>query len=341
MDDDVMSFTRWALTQGWGDGLPLVPPTEMRVREFLRACGRFPDELVALVPPLGGECTVEKIAVNAVMAGAPPDSMALLCAALEAMVDPAFNLGALNATTGSVVPALIVNGPQRDALGIPYEVSCVGGVASAAPAIGRALRLVVRNVGGQAAGITSQSVFGTPGRVAGIVFGEWEERSPWAPLAQRRGVPGDAVTAYGAMGTTNLCDVIADNGRALLEYVGKGLARPGDNGTLPSSAFSQTFVAFNPVWAPMIAREVPDVADVQEILWQHASIHVDDFPAGYAGPLRDMSRTHGDRVHVAQSPDDVLVAVCGGMGNLHALVLPSWGDTRATTCAVRTAAAVS
>ena len=112
VDGDIQAFTAWALRQGWGDGLPLVPPTEERVQDFLVRGGRFPDELIAHLPPLKTECTVEKIAINAVMAGAPPESMPLLIAAIEAMADPKFDLAGLNATTGSVVPAVIVNGPR-------------------------------------------------------------------------------------------------------------------------------------------------------------------------------------------------------------------------------------
>jgi hypothetical protein len=333
-DADAAVFTRWATERGWGDGLPLIPPTEGRVRAFLASSGRFPDEVIAELPPLRGECTVEKIAVNAVMAGAEPVAMPLIIAALEAMTRPEFNLAALNATTGSVVPAVIVNGPVRDELAIPYEVSCLGGAGGGAPAIGRAIRLIMRNLAGQVAGVTSQSVYGTPGRLAGIVFGEWEEVSPWPPLAERRGVPGSAVTVYGAMGTTNICDMIADNGRSLLEFTGKGLAYHGANGALPASAFSEAFVAFNPVWAKIIAAEFPDVEDVQQVLWETASLPVSSFPGGYDEALM-FSRRHGDRVHIAQSPDDVLVTVCGGMGSLHALSMPSWGDTKSVTAGVR------
>ena len=333
VDADVAAFTRWATERGWGDGLPLVPPTEGRVRAFLAHGGRFPDEVVAELPPLRGECTVEKIAINAVMAGAEPAAMPLIIAAIEAMCRPEFNLAALNATTGSVVPAVIVNGPVRDELTIAYEASCLGGAGGEAPAIGRAIRLIMRNLAGQVAGVTSQSVFGTPGRVTGIVFGEWEEVSPWAPLAERRGVAGNAVTVYGAMGTTNICDMIADNGRSLVEFIGKGLAYHGANGALPASAFCEVFVALNPVWAKLIAAEYPSAEDVQQVLWETASLPVRSFPAGYDEHLV-FSRRIGDRVHIAQSPQDVLVTVCGGMGNLHALSMPSWGDTRSVTVGI-------
>ena len=176
---DIEAFSAEAVVRGWGDGLPLVPPTPERVARFLGALP--PDEVIAQLPPSGAACTNEKLAINAVMAGAPAASMALLRASVFAMARPDFDLHALNATTGSVVPAMVVNGPGRDTLGIPYGAGCLGGVAGPAPAIGRAIRLVMRNVAGQRIGVTSQSVYGTPGRVTGIVFGEWEERSPWSP----------------------------------------------------------------------------------------------------------------------------------------------------------------
>src|SRR2546429_462958 len=119
-DDDVDAFTKLATGAGWGDGLPVVPPTEGRVREWCAASGRFPEELLAELPPRNGRCTVEKLAVNAVLAGAPAASMPLLCAAVEAMAEPDFNLFALNTTTSCVVPGVFVNGPVRDELGIPY-----------------------------------------------------------------------------------------------------------------------------------------------------------------------------------------------------------------------------
>ena len=163
-DDDVVAFTKLATDAGWGDGLPLVPPTPDLVGGHVAASGRPADHLLAELPPRQGACTVEKLAVNAVMAGAPAAAMPLMCAAVDAMADPEFDLFALNTTTSCVVPALFVNGPARHELDIPYAAGCFGGQAGPAPAIGRALRLVMRNVGGQVVGVSSKSVFGQPGR---------------------------------------------------------------------------------------------------------------------------------------------------------------------------------
>jgi hypothetical protein len=335
VDLDVVAFTEHAMGQGWGDGLPLIPPTEERVREYVAHSGRFPDEVLAELPPRRGRCTVEKLAINAVMAGAPSSSMPLLCSTVEALANPDFNLGALNATTGSVVPMMLVHGPQRNEIPIPYGPSCFGGVAGPAPAIGRTMRLIMRNVAGQVSGVTSQSVFGQPGRVAGIVVGEWEERSPWAPLGERRGVVGNAVSIYGAMGTTNVCDVVADSGQLLLETFGKAMAMSGANGFLTSMPYSEGFIAFNPMHAEMIGSDIPDIAEVQALLWEHSSHPVDRWAPQYRPVFDAAGRIDAKgRIHMTPSPNEIVVMVCGGTGNLHGYVVHSWGETVMTTRAV-------
>ena len=332
---DVVEFTRESMELGWGDGLPLIPPTETRVRGFLAANNYFPDQVVALLPPMRAECTIEKIAINAVMAGAPPESLPLLVAAVEAVAAPNFELGGLNATTASVVPALIVNGPIRDKLDIPYKHGCLGGAATTATAIGRALRLIMRNVAGQVIGVTSQSTFGSPGRVAGIVFGEWEERSPWAPLAERRGVKGNAVTAYGTNGTMNIIDTTSQKGPEFLEMIGKSLAYPGANGFSPAVPYAEILVALNPIWADIIHRDVPKLEDVQELLWNAASFPADYLVHQHREQLEKLGRIHPNgRTYLATAPKDVLIVTCGGTGSLHAAGFHSWGTCITTTAAI-------
>ncbi len=331
-DLDVVGFTQFATEQGWGDGLPLVPPTETRVRTYLAANNRYPDEVIACLPPMRAECTVEKIVINAVMAGAPAESVPLLIAAVEAVADPDFELYGMNATTASVAPALVVNGPIRDRLGIPYTHGCFGGAAGAAPAIGRALRLIMRNVAGQVVGVTSQSTFGSPARVAGIVVGEWEERSPWAPLAERRGVAGDAVTSFGAMGTMNILDTTSQKPAEFLEMIGKSIAYPGTNCFSPAVPFGEVLVALNPICAEIVARGMPDIADVQEVLWRNASLPADWLEHLHRGQLEEQGRIRSDgRVYMTPEPKDVLVMVCGGTGGLHAAALHSFGTSLTQT----------
>ena len=335
IDDDPAAFAKLATDAGWGDGLPLIPPTEERVRAFVAASGRFPDELLGVLPPRDGRCTVEKLAVNAVLSGAPAEAMPLLCAAIEACVDPGLDLFSLNTTTSSVAPGVFVNGPIRHALELPMEAGCFGGVPGAAPAIGRALRLAMRNVGGQKIGENSKSVFGQPARVTGIVVAEWEERSPWAPLAERRGVPGDAVTVYGCIGTMDIADVAADSGRSLVELIGKSLAYLGTNAYI-SHWGAETMVCLAPPWADRIAADFPRIEDTQEALWHAASHPIDFFPEPHRVWLEERGRVDAKGVaHLVERPEEILVMVCGGLGNLHAMGLHNFGPTRAVTRAIR------
>jgi hypothetical protein len=302
VDDDPAAFQKLATDAGWGDGLPLIPPTEERVREHLVASSRFPDECIAELPPRNGRCTVEKVAVNAVMAGAPPEAMPFLCAVIDAMADPVFNLFALNTTTSCVVPGVFVNGPSRHTLSIPFEAGCFGGVAGPAPAIGRAVRLVMRNVAGQVVGISSKSV------------------------------TGDAVTVHGCTGTIDIADIVADNGVDLIEIIGTSLAFPGTNAFIGAHHGAEILVCLAPPWADLIAKAYPDIEDLQERLWAHASLPVERWPQ----PHRDKAAENGrvderGLVHLVASPEHVLVMVCGGLGNLHALALHSFGPTRAVT----------
>jgi hypothetical protein len=332
VDDDVVAFSQFALDAGWGDGLPLVPPTEERVLGHVTASGRHANDVLCDVPPRGAACTVEKLAINAVMAGAPAAAMPLLCAAFEAMGDRHFNLFALNTTTSCVVPGLFVNGPARHDVGIPYAAGCFGGEAGPGPAIGRATRLVMRNVGGQVAGLSSKSVFGQPGRVSGIVVGEWEERSPWAPLAERRGVVGNAVTVHGATGTVDVADITADNGRDLLQVIGASLAFPGTNAFIGRHHGAQILVAIGPPWADLIARDVTDLAEVHRLLWDAAALPATSWPARHRDALEANGRVDdAGLVHLVAEPADLLLFVCGGLGNLHALACHSFGPTRAVT----------
>jgi hypothetical protein len=331
-DLDIESFAEYALEKGWGDGLPLVPPTDARVRTFLSHNDRYPDEIIAYLPPMRSECTVEKIAINAVMAGAPAKSLELIIAAITAIADPDFELYGVNATTAPVFPAFIVNGPIRDKLNIPYSYSCFGGVASNAVAIGRAIRLIMRNVAGQVAGLTTQSTFGSPARIAGLLASEWEERSPWAPLAERRGIKGDAVTSFGAMGTMNIIDTTSHKAVHFLEMIGKSLAYPGSNPFSPAVPYGEAMVALNPICAEIVARDMPRVEDVQECLWRFASVRADDLQSLHRGQIEAQGRVREDgRVYLTPEPKDILVFVCGGLGGLHATGLHSFGTSIAQT----------
>ena len=168
--------------RGVTDGLPVVPPTRERVEAMVAGSGREADELIALVPPNFGRATVEKIAINAVMAGCRPDYLPVVIAGVEAMSEDAFDLHGVSATTNFHSPLFIVNGPARAALDINCGRGAFGPGWRANATIGRALRLIVANVGGASARTMSMSTMGHPGRYT-YCMGENEEESPWDSLA--------------------------------------------------------------------------------------------------------------------------------------------------------------
>ena len=327
-DLDFEGFNAFAMDKGWGDGLPLVPPTESRVRRFLAENDRYPDEVIAFLPPSRAECTVEKIAINAVMAGAQPESLELLIAMVAAVADPDFELYGINTTTAPVYPAFIVNGPIRHGLDIPYSYGCFGGVATRANAIGRALRLIMRNVAGQVAGVTSQTTFGSPGRLASILAGEWEEKSPWAPLAERRsGISGNAVSVFGTMGTMNVLDTTSQAPRDFLEMIGKSVPYVAANCYTPAMPFAEMMVALNPICAEIVGKEMPNIEDVQECLWRYASVPADLLQRQHREQLEAQGRVREDgRIYATPEPKDFIVFVAGGLGGLHATAFHSFGS---------------
>lgn len=330
---DPTALIEQSVAEGWGDGLPIIPATRDRVAEFVVASGQDGSQVLGVLPPLRTHCTVEQLAINAVLAGAPAKAMPLMCAAVKAMADPRFDLGGINVTTNSVVPALVVNGPVRDAVGIPYQYSVFGGVAGPAPAIGRALRLLMRNVAGQTPGQSTEATFGQPGRVAGIVVAEWEDHSPWAPLAERRGVAGDAVTVFGTLGTANIMDTISGSALEVLTVIGKSLAYMGNNHFNVASQYAEQMVAINTVWAnELIAKEFPRIEDVAEVIWEHARIPLDAFPDTLRPHIERRGRIDDKgRVWLMETPDELHIIVCGGLGNVHATMLPGFSHSVAIT----------
>lgn len=181
--DDVIEFM---FDQGFSDGLPLVPPTPERVLRMLEGTHRSAQDIIAVVPPNMGEATVEKIAINAVMAGCRPDYMPVIIAALEAVCTDAFNIHGVTATTMGAAPVIVVNGPIRDRIGMNKGLGALGSGNRANATIGRALRLIVGNIGGGKPGGVERSTLGNPMKYT-MCFAENEERSPWPALHVERG----------------------------------------------------------------------------------------------------------------------------------------------------------
>ncbi len=328
VDPDPEAFLERSIAEGWGDGAPLVPPTDDRVDARLAATPLAPDHVLGELPPRYGVATVELAAVNATMAGVAPEAFPLVLTALEAILVPEWNAFGLTTTTSSVHPMLIVNGPSRDQLGIDYRAGCLGGAGGrGSMSIGRAVSLCLRNIGGQKAGETSRTVFGQPARF-GLCFGEWEERSPWPSLAQRAGFGADreVVTVHGGKGTYPLADVNNDDPADLAYTIAKSLAFPMNNWYLELTGESgQLVLLVNPMWAQRLGGRFPDIGELQTYLWEHAWQPIELFRPNNQDVLRAKGRVDDQgRVFLAARPDQFVPVVCGGLGGLHGVALTSF-----------------
>jgi len=315
--------------QGWGDGFPVIPPTAERVQAMLEATPLPPAQVVAAIEPLRGEATVEKIAINAVLAGCRPEYFPVVLAAVAAVAEPEFNLYALNTTTCCATPALMINGPARQALGIECGYSCLGHNGRANATIGRALRLVMRNVGGAVPGAVSKSCFGQPGRVS-LCFGEWEEKSPWQPFHVRRGFASEqsVVTAVCATGTQDIADIFAETGEELVMVLAHGIDWTGNNKVLVPQEKGDMLLLLCPDFAHKIARDGLAIADVQRMLFEWTRTPVERWPKGMWPRLEERGYIESDgTVPLAARPEQFLIAVAGGESGHHALYFCTFGLT--------------
>ena len=218
-DDAEAMFDR-----GWTDGLPVVPPTEARVERMLTGTTRNPADLVAVVPPDLVDCTVEKVAVNAVMAGCLPEYLPVVLTALEAVCTDDFNMHGVLATTMSVGPVLVVSGPVTAEIKMNHGINVLGHGNRANSTIGRAVQLVIRNVGGGAPGGIDRATLGHMGK-QGFCFAVDQAGSPWTSLSEDRGFGPDqnTVTAFAGEGPHILMDQKSRSADSLTRMLAQSL----------------------------------------------------------------------------------------------------------------------
>jgi hypothetical protein len=339
VEADPYALYELSMLEGWGDGLPLLPPTEERVRELLEGTPLAPDHVIFEgMHPNGGTATVEKVAINAAMTGCLPEHLPFVIAGVEAICKPEYNLYGVGATTGSAFQMLLVNGPSRDRVGIDYSYGCMGGATGrGSRTIGRAVALCLRNIGGQKAGQTTKSCFGQPARL-GMCFGEWEEKSPWPTLAEQRGFSRDqdVVHAHAGMGTMPLCDNRHEDARDLAYLIARTIAYPAGNKMLFSINMQRIgciVLALNPDWAARLGKEFPNIEDFQAFLLENSYQPLDLWPES-TRPLFEERADGKGRIYLNERPEQFVIMVCGGPVSLHAVCLPSWGETEFTSQAV-------
>ena len=327
VDDAPEAVLEAFVTREWCDGLPIVPPTADRVRVMLGDAE--PERALGAMPPLWRTATLEAIAVNAVMAGCRPEYFPVIVAAVDAMLDPDFNLYGVQATTHPVAPLVIVNGAYGRRIGLHAGSGCFGPGFRANATIGRALRLILMNVGGAWPGRHDMATQGSAAKFS-YCIAENEEASPWGPLKD-----GDAVTVYGGEGPHNVNDHASTTASGILSTVSHTAATLGSNVGWYFSQ-SQLLVVLGPEHARTIAGDGLTRADVQRFVYEHARLPLATLKLGGMWGMHDwpawMMALRDDEVRPPQvpSPDDVLVVVAGGPGK-HSSVVPNTCFSRAVS----------
>ncbi|MBI2854384.1 MAG: hypothetical protein HYX87_05630 [Chloroflexi bacterium] len=317
----------------WGDGLPVVPPTPARVGRMFKYVDRAPDEVVADVAPAFGEATIRKIAVNAVMAGCLPQHMPVVVAAVEAMAAPEFNLNGIQATTNPVAPLLIVNGPARRDLDVNCSWGCLGLGWRANATIGRAIRLVLINLGGALPGDIDMAFLGMPAKYS-FCLGEDEEGSAWEPLHVERGFSKEdsAVTVAGVQDMRNAA-VSGTDVLSWLRVAADSLATVGNNDFWLGTG--EPLFVITPAQSKALARAGLSKADVKRFLFEHSRLSLEKCLALTGGKREPGWRIVNGKLAPCEKPEDIMIVVAGAPETLHMMVMPTWGDTRAQTVAVR------
>jgi hypothetical protein len=325
--------------RGWTDGLPIVPPTAQRVEKMLAYCDRPWDEPVGAIPPRHGGATPLRVAANAVMAGCRPEYLPLLLLAVEAMCEESLNLYGLQTTTHPCAPLVIVNGPVARELEINSGHNAFGPGWQANATMGRALRLMLLNIGGAIPALGDMATMGQPGKY-GYLVAENESASPWEPLHVERGFARESstVTVVGAEAPHNINDHESTTGEGILKMVTGTVAITGQNNVYYAG---EPLIVFGPEHAATVAASGFSKADVKRYILEHATIPRSKFSeAVFERRIRASFPNHyvnagpDEPVPVAQSADDIMVAVIGGAGK-HSMFIPTFGATRSVTRALK------
>lgn len=339
IEADFDAVQRLFIERQWSDGLPIVPPTEDRVAEMLATVSLDPLDTLGQVPPLYAEATIEKLAVNAVMAGCRPEYFPVIVAAVKALLQPEFNLYGIQSTTHPVAPLLVVHGPIARQLGVHGGAGLFGPGFLANATIGRAIRLILMNIGGAWPGGRDRATHGSPAKFSYCITENVDE-SPWPEFHTTRGfeTTTSAVTVYGGEAPHNVNDHESSDPVRFLDIVADTMAQLGHNNWyLSQDGLNNYMVILSPEHAALVAGGGWTRQDVQQYLYHRASRSIDDLQRGGMWDIRDwpawmeaVARQSTNRLSVVRRPEDIAVLVAGGPGK-HSVVIPSFGATRLVT----------
>jgi hypothetical protein len=327
---EAVDLVEWYFEQGWTDGLPVVPPTPEKVEAVVEELGGEPERVEARVPPRWGSLTREVLAVNVVMAGCRPEYAPVVRASLLALCDPAFNLNGVQATTHVAAPLVVVNGPARLRLGMNAGHNVFGSGNRANATIGRAIRLVLMNVGGGTPGDLDKSTLGHPGKYT-FCIAENEEASPFAPYHVDRGWAPDVSTVFAIAceAPHSVTNHLADDPQGILDSVCSAMSTIAHNNAVSSGSCA---VVLGPEHARTIAAHGWKRDDVRSYLWANTTVTFGDisFHGRYGNVYnrnlpRWYRRDDGARAPIVPSPQDIHLFVAGGEAGRFSAFLPGWG----------------
>ena len=334
---DDLDAIEFYFEQGVTDGLPVVPPTEERVQRMLSGTPRAADEVIALIPPNYGEATVEKIAVNAVMAGCRPEYLPVVLAGVEAMCDERVSLHGVQGTTHTSTPLFIVNGPIRKQLDINCAAGAFGSGWRANATIGRTLRLLMTNVGGARPGEIDKSCMGHPGKFS-FLIGEYEEVSPWESLHVERGFSPEqsTISVYCCDAPQCLTNNAGRTAASILKTIGSAMATGWSDKTMLAGSY---MLVMSPEHAATIANDGLSKQDVKRFLYEHVRrplgelVPTPDDPEGLnRSRLPSWLDATNDATMVPKviAPEAITLVVAGGTAGRFTLQMTGWGGGSGT-----------
>lgn len=309
--------------RGWSDGLPVVPPTDVRILRMLAGTKRRPDEVIGRIPPFLPECSVEKVAIAAVMAGCKPEYMPLVLAVVETALVPHFSLHGILATTSFGGPIVIVNGPIAKKLGMNWGFNALGQGNRANNTIGRALQLLVRNFGGGRPGEVDRSALGSPGKIT-FCFAEDETDPGWEPYHVSRGFKREqsAVTLFQGHGVETFHDDKSRTPEQLAHSFGLGLRTIGH----PRLPKAHAVIVLSPEHYAIFREGGWGRKQITEALHKYSTRPGKDIVAGTDGIPLGIDPSLANEMVPKFAPDGLLIVRAGGPAGLFSGILPGWGS---------------
>ena len=308
--------------RGWTDGLPVTPPTDERILAMLKGTRRRPDEVIGRIPPFLAECTVEKAAINAVLAGCRPEYLPVLLAALEAALEPVFTLHGVLATTYFSSPIIVVNGPIAKQIGMNCGINALGQGNRANATIGRALNLIVQNVGGGRPGEADRSTLGAPSKYT-LCFAEDESDPQWEPLSVARGLRrgASAVTLFQGHGPEGFVDQKSRTPEALTKSFASALVKMGHPKLVQSA---RVMLVLSPEHYAIYREGGWDRKRIERALYEATIRPGKELVADADGVGEGVPASRAGEMIPKFHEDGILVVRAGGPAGLFSAILPGW-----------------